>query len=107
VLFAGAAPSLGFGAGIVSGYLHNPDQQGVGSSGAGSTHAWADLCPWRRLTTFNPTNRGMGGRRNNLFSRLLVDPLAEPDAGAASVLIDELNTQDTVLGESGLCYSIT
>jgi hypothetical protein len=33
----------------------------------------------------------MDGRRKYLLSRLLVDPLAEPDAGAASVLIDELD----------------
>jgi transglutaminase-like putative cysteine protease len=62
VLFVEAARSLGFGARIVSGYLYNPDQQGVGSSGAGSTHAWAEIfvsgAGW---ISFDPTNRGMGG----------------------------------------------
>ena len=62
MLFVEAARSLGFGARIVSGYLYNPDQQGVGSSGAGSTHAWAEIfvsgAGW---ISFDPTNRGMGG----------------------------------------------
>jgi len=33
----------------------------------------------------------MDGRRNYLLSRLLVDPLTEPDARPAPVLIDELD----------------
>jgi transglutaminase-like putative cysteine protease len=62
VLFVEAARSLGFGARIVSGYLYNPDQQGVGSSGAGSTHAWAEIfVPGAGWISFDPTNRGMGG----------------------------------------------
>ncbi len=36
VLFAEAARCLGFGARIVSGYLHNPDEERVGSAGGGS-----------------------------------------------------------------------
>src|SRR5208337_1704617 len=43
VLFAEAARSLGFGARIVSGYLFNPDERLAGMSGAGSTHAWAEV----------------------------------------------------------------
>ncbi len=62
VLFAEAARSLGFGARIVSGYLYNPDQQSVGSNGAGSTHAWAEIfVPGAGWISFDPTNRGMGG----------------------------------------------
>jgi transglutaminase-like putative cysteine protease len=62
VLFAEAARSLGFGARIVSGYLYNPDQGSVGSTGAGSTHAWAEIyVPGAGWITFDPTNRSVGG----------------------------------------------
>jgi transglutaminase-like putative cysteine protease len=62
VLFAEAARSLGFGAQIVSGYLFNPDERLAGMSGAGSTHAWAEVyvsgAGW---ISFDPTNQGVGG----------------------------------------------
>ena len=62
VLFVEAARRLGFGARIVSGYLYNPDQDRVGSAGAGSTHAWAEVfVPGAGWITFDPTNRGVGG----------------------------------------------
>jgi transglutaminase-like putative cysteine protease len=62
VLFAEATRSLGFGARIVSGYLYNPDQSAIGSSGAGSTHAWAEVfVPGAGWITFDPTNRSVGG----------------------------------------------
>jgi transglutaminase-like putative cysteine protease len=62
VLFAEAARSLGFGARIVSGYLYNPDRASVGSSGTGSTHAWAEIyIPGAGWITFDPTNRSVGG----------------------------------------------
>jgi transglutaminase-like putative cysteine protease len=62
VLFAEAARSLGFGARIVSGYLFNPDGDAEGSSGAGSTHAWAEVyLPGAGWITFDPTNRSVGG----------------------------------------------
>lgn len=62
VLFAEAARSLGFGARIVSGYLHNPDQLSIGSTDAGSTHAWAEVyVPGAGWITFDPTNRSVGG----------------------------------------------
>ncbi len=62
VLFAEAARSLGFGARIVSGYLHNPNQDRVGITGAGSTHAWAEVfVPGAGWITFDPTNRSFGG----------------------------------------------
>jgi transglutaminase-like putative cysteine protease len=61
VLFAEAVRTLGFGARIVSGYLYNPDQDRVGSSGAGSTHAWAEVyVPGAGWITFDPTNRSVG-----------------------------------------------
>jgi len=62
VLFVEAARSLGFGARIISGYLHDPDGNLEGSSGSGSTHAWAEVyitgAGW---ITFDPTNRSVGG----------------------------------------------
>src|SRR5207244_3109870 len=61
VLFAEAVRTLGFGARIVSGYLYNPDQGSVGSSGAGSTHAWAEVyVPGAGWITFDPTNHSVG-----------------------------------------------
>jgi transglutaminase-like putative cysteine protease len=66
VLFLEAARSLGFGGRIVSGYLHNPDQNLAGSADAGSTHAWAEIyVPGAGWITFDPTNRSVGG--NNLI----------------------------------------
>jgi len=62
VLFVEAARSLGFGARVVSGYLYNPDHDIVGSTGAGSTHAWAEIyVPGAGWITFDPTNRSVGG----------------------------------------------
>jgi transglutaminase-like putative cysteine protease len=62
VLFVEAVRSLGFGARIVSGYLHNPDRQMQGSSDGGSTHAWAEVyVPGAGWITFDPTNRSVGG----------------------------------------------
>jgi transglutaminase-like putative cysteine protease len=61
VLFAEAARTLGFGARIVSGYLYNPDQSSVGSSGGGSTHAWVEVyVPGAGWISFDPTNRSVG-----------------------------------------------
>ncbi|MGJ0510181.1 MAG: transglutaminase family protein [Methylocystis sp.] len=62
VFFVEAARCLGFGARIVSGYLYNPNQEMVGSSDAGSTHAWAEVyVPGAGWITFDPTNRAVGG----------------------------------------------
>jgi len=62
VLFVDAVRSLGFGARIVSGYLYDPDQDAIGSGGAGSTHAWAEVyVPGAGWITFDPTNRSVGG----------------------------------------------
>lgn len=62
VLFIEAVRTLGFGARIASGYLHNPTQEIVGSEGAGTTHAWAEVyVPGAGWITFDPTNRSVGG----------------------------------------------
>jgi transglutaminase-like putative cysteine protease len=62
LVFIEAVRSLGIGARIVSGYLHNPEQALVGSSDDGSTHAWAEIyLPGAGWITFDPTNRGLGG----------------------------------------------
>jgi transglutaminase-like putative cysteine protease len=62
VLFVEAARSLGFGARIVSGYLYNPNQLNLGSTDAGTTHAWAEVyIPGAGWISFDPTNRSVGG----------------------------------------------
>ena len=62
VLFIEAARCLGFGARIVSGYLHGAEAGAVGSNDAGSTHAWAEIyIPGAGWITFDPTNRSFGG----------------------------------------------
>ncbi|NND67810.1 MAG: transglutaminase domain-containing protein, partial [Halioglobus sp.] len=61
-LFVDAVRSLGFGARIVSGYLYDSQRTAIGSSGAGSTHAWAEVyVPGAGWITFDPTNRSVGG----------------------------------------------
>jgi transglutaminase-like putative cysteine protease len=61
VLFIDAVRSLGFGARIVSGYLYDPDHNALGTSGSGSTHAWAEVyVPGAGWITFDPTNRSIG-----------------------------------------------
>jgi transglutaminase-like putative cysteine protease len=53
VLFIGAARCLGFGARVVSGYLYNPSNP---ASGAGTTHAWADIyVPGSGWVAYDPT----------------------------------------------------
>lgn len=62
VLFIEAVRTLGFGARIVSGYLHNPTEDLVGTTVAGTTHAWAEVyVPGAGWITFDPTNRSVGG----------------------------------------------
>lgn len=62
VLFVEAARCLGFGARLVSGYLYNPSSALLGSTDAGSTHAWAEVfvsgAGW---ISFDPTNQSVGG----------------------------------------------
>ncbi|MEQ8604694.1 MAG: transglutaminase family protein [Marivibrio sp.] len=62
VLFVDAVRSLGFGARIASGYLYDRDSDAIGSAGAGSTHAWAEVyLPGAGWIVFDPTNRSVGG----------------------------------------------
>jgi transglutaminase-like putative cysteine protease len=62
VLFVGAVRSLGFGARIVSGYLHMTSPTTLGSAEGGSTHAWAEVyVPGAGWITFDPTNHSVGG----------------------------------------------
>jgi transglutaminase-like putative cysteine protease len=62
VLFIGAVRTLGLGARIVSGYLYRPNASVLGSSDAGTTHAWAEVfVPGAGWITFDPTNRTFGG----------------------------------------------
>jgi transglutaminase-like putative cysteine protease len=61
VLYAEAVRTLGFGARIVSGYLFSAAPGMIGSAGAGSTHAWAEVfVPGAGWIAFDPTNRAMG-----------------------------------------------
>lgn len=63
VLFAEAARMLSFGARIVSGYLFDPETRLVGSEGAGSTHAWAEVfIPGAGWVAFDPTNQSVGSK---------------------------------------------
>jgi transglutaminase-like putative cysteine protease len=57
-----AVRTLGFGARIVSGYLHYPRGDMTGADGSGATHAWAEVyVPGAGWITFDPTNRSVGG----------------------------------------------
>lgn len=61
MLLIEAARSLGFGARVVTGYLHNPSE-GNHSTGAGTTHAWADIyVPGAGWVAYDPTNATIGG----------------------------------------------
>ena len=59
VLLAEAARSLGFGARVVTGYLHQPmaDNAGLWPPLPGTTHAWAEIyVPGPGWIAFDPTN---------------------------------------------------
>ena len=61
-LFVEGVRSLGFGARVVSGYLHDSTRTLLGSADAGSTHAWGEVyLPGAGWVTFDPTNRSVGG----------------------------------------------
>jgi transglutaminase-like putative cysteine protease len=61
MLLIEAARSLGFGARVVTGYLHSPSDRSH-SIGAGTTHAWADIyVPGAGWVAYDPTNRTIGG----------------------------------------------
>ena len=64
VVLAEAARSLGFGARLVSGYLHAPplDRNTAWPELPGTTHAWAEIyVPGPGWLAFDPTNGSMGG----------------------------------------------
>jgi transglutaminase-like putative cysteine protease len=95
VLFVEASRSLGFGARIVSGYVYRPDQTLVGSSDAGSTHAWAEVfVPGAGWITFDPTNRGVGG------ANLIPVAVARDIHQAMPVAGSFVGTQDAFQGMS-------
>jgi transglutaminase-like putative cysteine protease len=76
LLFVEAARSLGLGARIVSGYLHDPGEGLLGSMGAGTTHAWAEVyLPGAGWISFDPTNRSVGGA--NLIPVAVVRDIAQ------------------------------
>jgi transglutaminase-like putative cysteine protease len=61
-LFIEAVRILGLGARLVSGYLCDFGAGVVGTTGSGSTHAWAEVfVPGAGWITFDPTNRQVGG----------------------------------------------
>jgi transglutaminase-like putative cysteine protease len=83
LLFAEAARSLGLGARIVSGYLHDPGEDLYGSKGTGTTHAWAEVyLPGAGWIPFDPTNRSVGGA--NLIPVAVVRDISQaaPVAGS-------------------------
>jgi transglutaminase-like putative cysteine protease len=93
LLLVEAARVLGFGARIVSGYLHDPDANLTGSAGDGSTHAWAEVyLPGAGWIALDPTNRSVGSR--NLIPVAVardvhqVVPVAGSFAGPSDALID-------------------
>lgn len=64
VLLMEAARTLGFGARIVTGYLYNPAADGhfKTATGAGTTHAWAEIyVPGSGWIAYDPTNGTVGG----------------------------------------------
>ena len=61
VRFAEAVRTLGFGARLVSGYLHDPDGKNPGSAGASSTNNRVEILILRAgWAAFGPTNRADG-----------------------------------------------
>jgi transglutaminase-like putative cysteine protease len=62
LLFIEAARSLGFGARIVSGYLHDPERTVADNgSGKGTTHAWGEVyVPGPGWIAFDPTHDRVG-----------------------------------------------
>jgi transglutaminase-like putative cysteine protease len=64
MLLIEAARCLGFGARVVTGYLYNPSVDGgdTAITGAGATHAWADIyLPGAGWIAYDPTNGTVNG----------------------------------------------
>jgi transglutaminase-like putative cysteine protease len=100
LLFVEAARSLGLGARIVSGYLHDPGGDLLGSKGTGTTHAWAEVyLPGAGWISFDPTNRSIGGA--NLIPVAVVRDIAQatPVAGSyagSSQALEEMTVEVSV-----------
>jgi transglutaminase-like putative cysteine protease len=65
ILLIEAARSLGFGARVVTGYLYDRPlgDQSRSATGAGATHAWADIyVPGSGWIAYDPTNGTIGGK---------------------------------------------
>lgn len=63
VLMVETCRAMGFGARLVSGYVHDGDPQATTPQGAGSTHAWCEVfLPGPGWISFDPTNGIMDGR---------------------------------------------
>lgn len=84
LLLMEACRSLGIAARFVSGYLYDPALDGgtVAMTGAGATHAWADIyLPGAGWLEFDPTN-GMVGGPNLVRVAVTRDPIqASPISG--------------------------
>ena len=101
-LLVEAVRSLGFGARVVSGYLHDPSRTLLGSAVAGATHAWAEIfLPGAGWITFDPTTRSVGGA--NLIPVAVASdirlamPLVGSFTGPADALLD-MSVQVSVEG---------
>lgn len=97
VLFVEAVRALGFGARVVSGYLWDPDRNRLGSTDAGSTHAWAEVfLPGAGWVTFDPTNRSVGGfnlipvavARDIRFAMPVTGSFVGPPTALSSMLVE-------------------
>ncbi|WP_306751597.1 transglutaminase family protein [Paracoccus actinidiae] len=93
VLLAESARVLGLGARLVSGYLFDPGSDMVGSTDAGSTHAWVEIyIPGAGWITFDPTNQSMGA--SHLIPVAVVRdirqavPVAGSFSGSPDALVD-------------------
>jgi transglutaminase-like putative cysteine protease len=84
MLLIEAARSLGFGARVVTGYLHSPSDRSH-SVGAGTTHAWADIyVPGAGWVAYDPTNGTVGG--GNLIRVAVTRDISQAVAVSGSFL---------------------
>lgn len=102
LLFVEAARILGFGARLISGYIHTPGGGETAISGSGTTHAWAEIyLPGAGWIAFDPTNAGFGG--HNLVPVAVVRDMAQAvpvsgsyvgDPGAFEAMTIEVSVTD-------------
>ncbi|HDR27502.1 transglutaminase family protein [Rhodovulum sp.] len=85
VLLAEAARTVGFGAQLVSGWLHDPSGSRLGSAETGSTHAWVEaFIPGAGWIPFEPNNRAVGAA--NLIPVAVARHIAQVTPVAGSFL---------------------